>query len=149
MKRQPGKGRNYLEHVFPQHLWCGLSVYPDWCGIVSLVVSGDLLAPSCAPGSISQGGGAVRGALPRYPKQSHHTTAQQAWHHIILQVPIPSAYLHSWSFAILIYPDSTALGVQTEGMKPTSRFIATHRLKAMQYSSNSACACLELLLDAV
>ena len=69
VKKQPGKGRNNLENVFPQHLWFSLSVYPTWCGIVCLVESGNLLAPSCAPGLVNQGGGAVRGVLPRYPKQ--------------------------------------------------------------------------------
>ena len=69
VKRQPGKGRNNLEHVFPYHLWFGLSVYPTWGGTVSLVESGDLLAPSFAPGLVNQGGGAVRGALPHYPTQ--------------------------------------------------------------------------------
>ena len=70
---------------------------------ISLIVSVDLLAPSFAPGSISQGGGAVRGALPRYPEQWHHTTAQQAWHYSVLQVPVPSAYPVSWSL-ILHHP---------------------------------------------
>ena len=37
MKRQPGKGRNNLEHVFPHHLWFRLFVYPTWCGIVCLI----------------------------------------------------------------------------------------------------------------
>ena len=69
LKRQPGKGRNNLENVFPHYLWFGSYVYPTWCGIVSLVESGDLLAPCFAPGSVNQGGGAVRGALPRYPAQ--------------------------------------------------------------------------------
>ena len=36
---------------------------------LAYIVSGDLLAPSCAPGSISQGGGAVKGVLPCYPEQ--------------------------------------------------------------------------------
>ena len=69
MKGQPGKGKDNLKHVYTQHLWFGLSVYPTWCGAVSLVESGDLLAPSCAHGLVNQGGGAVRGALPRYPEQ--------------------------------------------------------------------------------
>ena len=69
VKQQPGKGTDYLENVFPHHLWFGSCVYLNWCGIVSLVESGDLLAPSCAPGLVNQGGGAVRGALPRYPAQ--------------------------------------------------------------------------------
>ena len=74
------EGEKPLENVFPYYLWFGLCVYPTWCGIVSLVESGDVLAPSCAPGSVNQGGGAVRGALPCYPEQMHHTTAQQARH---------------------------------------------------------------------
>ena len=36
VKRQPGKGKDYLENVFPQHLWFGSCVYPNWCGIVCL-----------------------------------------------------------------------------------------------------------------
>ena len=63
------KGEKQLENIFPFYLWFGLSVYPTWCGIVILVESGDLLAPSFAPGSVNQGGGAVRGALLRYPTQ--------------------------------------------------------------------------------
>ena len=63
------EGEKQLENVFPFYLWFGLSVYPTWCGIVSLVESGDLLAPSFAPGLVNQGGGAVRGALLRYPAQ--------------------------------------------------------------------------------
>ena len=31
-----GRGRNNLEHVFLNHLWFGLCVYPTWCGIVCL-----------------------------------------------------------------------------------------------------------------
>ena len=30
-----------------------------------------------------------------------NTTAQQAQHHSVLQVPVPSAYLGSWSLTIL------------------------------------------------
>ena len=69
VKKQPGKWRNNLDNVFSHHLWFVSCVYPPWCGTVSLVESGDLLAPSCAPGLVNQGGGAVRGALPRYPEQ--------------------------------------------------------------------------------
>ena len=69
VKGQPGKGKDYLVNVFPHYLWFGLSVYPTWCEIVSLMESGDLLAPCFAPGSVNQGGGAVRGALPCYPAQ--------------------------------------------------------------------------------
>ena len=36
VKRQPGKGRNNLEHVFPPHLWFGSCVFLTWCGIVCL-----------------------------------------------------------------------------------------------------------------
>ena len=69
VKKQPGKGRKNLENIFPHHLWFGSCVYPTWCEIVSLVESGDLLAPSFAPESINQVWGAVRGALPRYLAQ--------------------------------------------------------------------------------
>ena len=58
-----------FENVFSFYLWFGLSVYLTWYGIVSLIESGDLLAPSFAPGLVNQGGGAVRGALPCYPAQ--------------------------------------------------------------------------------
>ena len=37
VKRQPGKGKDNLEHVFPHHLWFGLSVHPIWCGVVCLL----------------------------------------------------------------------------------------------------------------
>ena len=63
------EGERQLENVFLFYLWFGLSVYPIWCGIVSLVKSGDLLTPSFAPGLVNQGGGAATGALPRYPTQ--------------------------------------------------------------------------------
>ena len=36
---------------------------------LAYVASSDLLALFCAPGLVNQGGGAVRGVLPRYPKQ--------------------------------------------------------------------------------
>ena len=36
VKRQPGKGKDNLENIFPQHLWFRLFVYPTWCGTVSL-----------------------------------------------------------------------------------------------------------------
>ena len=41
------------------------------------------------------------------PHSRHHTTAQQARHHSILQVPVPSAYLGSRYLAILYNSDST------------------------------------------
>ena len=63
------EGEKQLKNVFPSYLWFGLSVYPTWCEIVSLMESGDLLAPNFAPGSVNQGGGAVRDALPHYPAQ--------------------------------------------------------------------------------
>ena len=36
VKRQPEKGRNNLENLFPQHLRFGLFVYLTWCEIVCL-----------------------------------------------------------------------------------------------------------------
>ena len=36
VKRYPGKGKDYLKNVFPQHLWFGSCVFPNWCGIVCL-----------------------------------------------------------------------------------------------------------------
>ena len=35
VKGQPGKEKDYLEHVFPYYLWFGLCVYPTWCGTVA------------------------------------------------------------------------------------------------------------------
>ena len=69
VKKQPGKGKDNLQHVFLHHLWFGSCVYPTWCGIVSFVEIGDLLATICAPGLVNQGEGAVRGTLPHYPEQ--------------------------------------------------------------------------------
>ena len=34
VKRQPGKGKDKLENVFPHYLWFGSCVYPTWCGTV-------------------------------------------------------------------------------------------------------------------
>ena len=64
VKGQAGKGKDYLENVFLNIF--GLVHVCIQIGVVSFayVVSGDLLAPCFAPGSVNQGGGAVRGALP-------------------------------------------------------------------------------------
>ena len=69
VKGQPGKGRNnsrtFFLYIFGLVRMCirlGVKKF-------AYVVSGDLLAPRFAPGSVNQGGGAVRGALPRYPAQ--------------------------------------------------------------------------------
>ena len=35
VKRQPEKGKYYLEHVFPHYLWFGSCVYLTWWGIVA------------------------------------------------------------------------------------------------------------------
>ena len=35
VKRQPGKGKDNLENIFPHYLWFGSCVYPNCCGIVA------------------------------------------------------------------------------------------------------------------
>ena len=55
----------------------------------------------------------VRGMLPRYPDQRYHTATQQAWHHSVLHVPVPTAHQSPDLTSPFIYPD-LAFGFQSE-----------------------------------
>ena len=64
--------------------------------------------PQVVPLDWSTRAGKLQGARCRAtPNSRHHTTAQQARHHSILQVPVPSAYLGSRPLATFTLSDST------------------------------------------
>ena len=76
----------------------------------SLMESGDLLAPSFAPGSVNQGGGAVRGCAAALPR-TVGITLQRSRHGTIAyykyQCPLPILVLgFGYNYPFRLYNDN-------------------------------------------
>ena len=99
VKPQPGKGRNILENVFPQHLWFGLFVYPTWCGTVYLSSEWWFVSPKFCSWIGQPGRGSCKGrtaALPHTVGITQQHSRQGTTAYYKYQWPLPILILGLW-----------------------------------------------------